>query len=345
MRAGGPVACLLFERKVLLPRTPIGDFPGCRRSFETPGPPPLPLRLPRRSAPETDRHLATAAAPPSLDESTVNRCTDGNNNNTHVINRDADAEDERLLRCYSWYYKRLFSHTSNENKEKPPAGHESWPLDFTLAVKRSTIHKNGVGLFVSSGIIGAGESCAVYPGIIFRCADPKFAFGFNNNYLLRRDDGTVLDGKPFGISGMAFRSLHHKYRDTVAGYQSSDCSWQRVENDRKLLLSSDRGIDMNTRSADNILLNCGHYVNHQPMGKNNVEYVEKMFDVDKFYIPASERRVCLLPYVLYGSGRVEGVHIPGVVLVANRDIHEGEELASNYENIIPQKRVSSPRCL
>ena len=43
--------------------------------------------------------------------------------------------------------------------------------------------------------------------------------------------------------------------------------------------------------------------------------------------------ICLLPYVLHGGVIDDEFSIPGVVLVANRDIKAGDELLCCYDDI------------
>ena len=116
------------------------------------------------------------------------------------------------------------------------------------------------------------------------------------------------------------------------------------------------------------MFNAGHYVNHQSYGKNNSNYQEKYFcakdfsywivkEQGKFRVTdttdtanAPEESVfrCDLPYTFFstthantdvngsGSSSASKSIIPGVVLVATRDVEEGEEISSCYEEIIPE---------
>lgn len=74
-------------------------------------------------------------------------------------------------------------------------------------------------------------------------------------------------------------------------------------------------------------------------GTNNVEYVEKLFETSKFVVESDTHAYLNnLPYEAYGSDGIntqQGAILLGVGLIANRDIFAGEELYSNYDEIVP----------
>ena len=274
------------------------------------------------------------------------------------------AENAKLRGFYMW---SACTQLLRENKcgigTKKNAGKTN-PLGFKLEVKRSGIDSTGLGLFVCEGRAKRGEILAVYPGTVFHPGGPLFFFGLKNSYLLRRSDGFTIDGRPRGISRMAYRSLRNREVDQISGYFPSDESWVEVETFRELLLQKQDS----RRFSSTALFNAGHYVNHQPYGKNNSNYQEKHFCVKDFSFwivkehgkftvtdtiddaTAPEESVfrCDLPYTFFsttyantygndsGSSTAEELTIPGVVLVATRDVEEGEEISSCYEEITPE---------
>eukprot|EP00943_MAST-04B_sp_MAST-4B-sp1_P004284 g4284.t1 len=203
-------------------------------------------------------------------------------------------------------------------------------------------------------------------------------FGFRNDYLLRRSDGSSIDGKPYGLSGMVYKSNWERSVDKISKIFMSDRSF--IDFDTKyrshLLKNNKCTRILSEQETDAMIFHCGNYANHASYGNNNVDYIEKTFRIQDyvFYHDLNskstiqfenisnkknrnlehtnangngpnhlhQRTICLLPYVLH-SGTIRLSHdsnhaandfsLPGVVLVANRDIQVGEEIVCCYNDI------------
>ena len=82
--------------------------------------------------------------------------------------------------------------------------------------------------------------------------------------------------------------------------------------------SYDDDDNYNISSYEDVIINSNvnnNNVNTKKMVKNNIT------------------TICLLPYVLHGGVIDDELSIPGVVLVANRDIKAGDELLCCYDDI------------
>ena len=204
-------------------------------------------------------------------------------------------------------------------------------------------------------------------------------FGFRNDYLLRRSDGSSIDGKPYGLSGMVYKSNWERSVDRIGKIFMGDRSFIDFDKkNRSHLLKKDNKYThlLSEQQTDAMLFHCGNYANHASYGKNNVDYIEKTFRIQDyvFYHDFNSKSIiqyeninnekntnlehtnangdgpnylhqhtiCLLPYVLH-SGTIRLSHdsnhasnnfsLPGVVLVANRDIQVGEEIVCCYDDI------------
>ena len=83
----------------------------------------------------------------------------------------------------------------------------------------------------------------------------------------------------------------------------------KIINNKTEAIEELKRISTRTNSENN------NNVNTKKMAKNNIT------------------TICLLPYVLHGGVIDDEFSIPGVVLVANRDIKAGDELLCCYDDI------------
>ena len=92
-------------------------------------------------------------------------------------------------------------------------------------VRESTVNGAGLGLFADE-TFEKNEIVTLYPGTVYSPGDTGvFLTSFRNNYILRRNDGYTVDGKPFGLSGMIYRDIVG--RDAL----NANVSW--IEDHRK----------------------------------------------------------------------------------------------------------------
>ena len=87
--------------------------------------------------------------------------------------------------------------------------------------------------------------------------------------------------------------------------------------------SYDDDDNYNISSYEDVIINSN--VNNNNVNNNNVN-TKKM-------VKNNITTICLLPYVLHGGVIDDELSIPGVVLVANRDIKAGDELLCCYDDI------------
>ncbi|XP_040976653.1 SET domain-containing protein 9 isoform X6 [Aquila chrysaetos chrysaetos] len=141
---------------------------------------------------------------------------------------------------------------------------------------------------------------------VYRKHEPIFFQSLGNPFIFRCIDGVLIDGNDKGLSRSVYRSCSR--RDQLGPFQMSDESWLTAALQNPLAV--------------------GQYVNNCSHEKAaNVCYQE--FDVPG-YFPVELKQY--LPNIVY-SHDIES-HLRCVVLVALRDIKQGEELFSNYYTVV-----------
>lgn len=181
--------------------------------------------------------------------------------------------------------------------------------NFTLQVSKSSINDAGMGVFLSRGFAPQGTLVAFYPGTVYMPSDSKFFQSLNNPFLFRCSDGICIDGKSTGMSKSIYKSCG--MRDNMGRFKFCDFTW------------------LDPHSSDCCFLNTGQFVNNQNQSfQQNVEYLE--VDVPHRTLPLHLRK--FFPNINYCN--LEMNFVRTVVLVATRDIFEGEELFSNYFTVV-----------
>ncbi|GMH34381.1 hypothetical protein BSKO_02215 [Bryopsis sp. KO-2023] len=183
-------------------------------------------------------------------------------------------------------------------------------LKFSLQVGPSSVkdESSGNGLWID-GFAKLGSVVTLYPGVIFeplwyRQMTDYPRVDANNPYLLARFDGAVLDAKPWGPG--------------------------RVSLDAPLVVNPQRLHEehLNSLEGRNPLA-LAHYVNHP--GKEHepnimVASVDLSFDQQRWLRP-------YIPNIVFRADKTvpheEGSVLPGLVLVALRDLQD-EEIFLNY---------------
>ncbi|NXJ14992.1 SETD9 protein, partial [Odontophorus gujanensis] len=179
-------------------------------------------------------------------------------------------------------------------------------LGFCTARDRSSVRSAGTGVFVRKGFVPRGTVVSMYPGTVYRKHEPIFFQSLGNPFIFRCIDGILIDGNDKGLSRSVYRSC--SWRDQLGPFQMSDVSWLTAAPQNPLAV--------------------GQYVNNCSYEKAaNVCYQE--FDVPRHF-PVELRQY--LPNVVY-SHEIES-DLRCIVLVALRDINQGEELFSNYYTIV-----------
>ncbi|ESO06991.1 hypothetical protein HELRODRAFT_77053, partial [Helobdella robusta] len=178
---------------------------------------------------------------------------------------------------------------------------------FRLCRSESRIEGGGVGVFVSSGKINSGSIVALYPGLIYNPGEPIFLPSIGNQYIFRCEDGTLIDGKDFGLSKILFR-LSCSKRDGFDLKFSIDVTWMDKHPINPLAI--------------------GQYINNCTLTSDqNVSYQEHTFS-EKF----PKDLLSFIPNCYY-SGQVLPYRLT-ILLISTRDIFQGEELLSNYHTLI-----------
>ncbi|XP_048379833.1 SET domain-containing protein 9 [Stegostoma tigrinum] len=177
---------------------------------------------------------------------------------------------------------------------------------FIISRATSSLSFAGRGVFVTTGRVPKGAVVCMYPGTIYQQYEPIFFQSICNPFIFRCIDGMLIDGNDKGISKVIYKSCCG--RDRLGPYKTNDVTWLTE-------------IPVNPLAV-------GQYVNNCSNEKAaNVCYQE--FDVPTTF-PIELRQY--IPNVNYGHNAERPLRC--VVLVALRDIEEGEELFSNYYTII-----------
>ncbi|VDP12425.1 unnamed protein product [Heligmosomoides polygyrus] len=190
------------------------------------------------------------------------------------------------------------SSVSHEERSRAGAILESH-LGYRLTRRPSTIAKCGQGVFVEEGKVDGRRVVALYPGTIYDPWDSVLLQSIGNHFVLRCQDGVIVDGSDVRLSRRIHRSC--SYRDLSPDV--SDLTWLEEEPFN--------------------YLNVGQYINNEPApGMHNVQYL----DLDIHQWPRRLRK--FLPFVVYSPHRTAPLRV--VVLVSVREIPAGEELFSAY---------------
>ncbi|XP_036894402.1 SET domain-containing protein 9 isoform X1 [Sturnira hondurensis] len=179
-------------------------------------------------------------------------------------------------------------------------------LGFSVACATSSLVSAGRGVFVTRGWAPRGAVVSMYPGTVYQKYDPVFFQSIGNPFIFRCLDGILIDGNDKGISKVVYRSCAG--RDRLGPLQMSDSTWLTADVQNPLAV--------------------GQYVNNCSNERPaNVCYQE--LDVPTAF-PVELKQY--LPNVAYGCDQQSPLRC--VVLVALRDIRQGEELLSNYYTVV-----------
>ncbi|KAM8959565.1 SET domain-containing protein 9 isoform 4-T4 [Lycaon pictus] len=147
---------------------------------------------------------------------------------------------------------------------------------------------------------------AVNLGTVYQKYEPIFFQSIGNPFIFRCLDGVLIDGNDKGISKVVYRSCNG--RDRLGPFKMSDSTWLTSEICNPLAV--------------------GQYVNNCSNDRAaNVCYQE--FDVPAVF-PIELKQY--LPNIAYSCDKQSPLRC--VILVALRDIKQGEELFSNYYTIV-----------
>lgn len=180
---------------------------------------------------------------------------------------------------------------------------------FNLARAPSTVHEAGLGVFLSAGHAARGSVVCLYPGTVYQPYQPVLLRSLANQFIFRCVDGVHVDGSHSPISRAIFRSCVG--RDQVGMCRVGDTSW------------------LTPRPVNP--LNVGQFVNNEnSVHGANVRYQEIDVPLD---FPLHLRK--FWGNINFESSAVDGERqLRIVVLLALRDIEEGEELFSSYFTVI-----------
>ncbi|XP_055411111.1 SET domain-containing protein 9 isoform X2 [Bubalus kerabau] len=179
-------------------------------------------------------------------------------------------------------------------------------LGFSVARAPSSLISAGKGVFVTKGLVRKGAVVSMYPGTVYQKYEPIFFQSIGNPFIFRCLDGVLIDGNDKGISKVVYRSCNG--RDQLGPLKMSDSTWLTSEIHNPLAI--------------------GQYVNNCSNDRAaNVCYQE--FDVPAVF-PIELKQY--LPNIAYSYDKQSPLRC--VILVALRDIEQGEELFSNYYTIV-----------
>ncbi|XP_073933580.1 SET domain-containing protein 9 isoform X2 [Castor canadensis] len=171
-------------------------------------------------------------------------------------------------------------------------------LGFSVARATSSLISAGRGVFVTKGLVPKGT--------VYQKYEPIFFQSIGNPFIFRCLDGVLIDGNDKGISKVVYRSCNG--RDRLGPLSMSDSTWLTSEIHNPLAV--------------------GQYVNNCSNNRAaNVCYQE--FDVPTVF-PIELKQY--IPNISYSCEKQSPLRC--VVLVALRDIKQGEELFSNYFTIV-----------
>jgi len=98
---------------------------------------------------------------------------------------------------------------------------------FTLRKARSSIPQAGYGLHLE-GHRSEASVIAIYPGVVYHPGDPSFLPSLRNDYIIKRTDGSCVDGKYWGLSKIMYRSLEGRHQ--IGAWPICDNTWLNVRH-------------------------------------------------------------------------------------------------------------------
>lgn len=224
---------------------------------------------------------------------------------THLLKNDVKNQSQ-LLGLLPRSTRSIYSNVESQTHDAPPSEVMFETLGFSVERKISSLERAGTGVFVTQGRAPAGSVVAMYPGTIYQVDEPIFFQSVRNPFVFRCIDGVLIDGNDKSISRIVYRSCSG--RDRFGPLCLSDASWLTPHPENPLAV--------------------GQYINNCSNEKAaNVCYQE--FDVPDLF-PLELRQY--LSNVNYRADTKRPLRC--VVLVALRDINDGEELFSNYYTIV-----------
>src|SRR3990167_1662460 len=253
-----------------------------------------------------------------------------------VTNYDLETYFEKQMNC-----EMITSYLNNyfDLIEKyPKAEHDEFFLKngFVPIVTGSTVPEGGAGVYLQ-GEVEAGKIVGIYPGLIYEPGDPSFFPSIKNDYFLRRNDGSNLDGKFYGLSGWMYRSSLSKntHKDDDGNIiPFADATWITDSRDIHKLLKSNNTTNTNQSESPSPLgrfsnpLATGHFINCASDGKRaNVMY----FDFNFNYTFNQKRK--FIPNIGYSNSLDDDeVLVKSLLIVSLRRIQD-EELFTDYSFI------------
>eukprot|EP01095_Lingulamoeba_sp_RSL-Kostka_P005444 TRINITY_DN16792_c0_g1_i1.p1 TRINITY_DN16792_c0_g1~~TRINITY_DN16792_c0_g1_i1.p1 ORF type:complete len:262 (+),score=47.82 TRINITY_DN16792_c0_g1_i1:120-905(+) len=185
---------------------------------------------------------------------------------------------------------------------------------YSVIKKQSRYKEAEKGVFLIGEGATKGDIVGIYPGLVYYPGDSVMFTSFRNNYFLRRRDGSSVDGKYDGLSKWFYSSVS-KRNDLSNEIKLCDDSWIDFSLNKELY----------SRNP----LATGHLINHAQNEEANVMYFEHDYQLSNYNIGIRK----YIPNIPYNNNYINTKSLNTIVMVALRDIENGEELYSNYNFI------------
>ncbi|KAL6077892.1 SET domain-containing protein 9 [Balamuthia mandrillaris] len=218
---------------------------------------------------------------------------------------------------------------------------------FVLVTAHSGIEGAGTGVFLHKAnhnsrgeseekkVLRRGQLCCFYAGVVYSPVDMIAVYPhiyIDNHYLITRHDEVLIDGRATGISKTVFQNLWSRERRPTQ---------QMKKEETREQADKEEALDFVTLFGNPWAV--AQLVNHPPAGKRpNVmcyaldwylqEQEEQMNEAEVMpMIPLHlQPHLPCLPFRQVRDERNGKRVLKGMVLVATRDIEEGEELLLDY---------------
>ncbi|KNE59476.1 hypothetical protein AMAG_03752 [Allomyces macrogynus ATCC 38327] len=203
--------------------------------------------------------------------------------------------------------------------------------------------KAGTGVAWAGRPIDAGRIVALYPGTLYGMGDPVLVPSIANQYVLRRKDGVLVDGKPRGVSARVYQMLARRYGPSDAKYPACDATWlsksddglrnplaigQYINNGTAKFPANVAYVEIDLPLAT-LPLHWYQYVPNAPYAPHAIitgDDARYPRLAGPSYDPLSWDMACL-------DGRDAGT-LPLVALVTTRAVVDGDELLSTYHAVV-----------
>jgi hypothetical protein len=250
--------------------------------------------------------------------------------------------DEQLKNMFNVLHERW-----TKSNDTPISEYLLSKLGFYCFKAPSSVKNAGHGVYVrTNGVVDAGKVVSIYSGTVYARDEPTFIPSIGNKFMLQRKDSYLIDGNDRYISKIIHKSCCRRERyyhvNEKRYIDQADDSWLKFYYHK-----SHQDFINSGHPSPSVIYNpyaIGHYINSShdsrpseelQTQRANVMYYEYEFDRDEWPIDLLRYtpNVHYNPQTMY-LRKDQGAAVKSIVLIALRELDDGEELFASYKNLV-----------